>query len=52
MLAGPVHAFFHLKGGYGLGWFSAIWRLPFQLVFSLIGLCLFLIVIFVLGLAG
>jgi len=52
MLAGPVHAFFHLKGGYGLGWFSAIWRLPFQLIFSLIGLCLFLIVIFVLGLAG
>jgi len=52
LLAGPVHAFFHLKGGYGLGWFSAIWRLPFQLIFSLIGMTLFLIVIFVLGLAG
>jgi hypothetical protein len=52
LLAGPVHAFFHLKGGYGLGWFSAIWRLPFQLIFSLLGLILFLIVIFVLGLVG
>jgi hypothetical protein len=52
VLAGPVHAFFHLKGGYGLGWFSAIWRLPFQLIFSLVGLVLFLIVIFVLGLVG
>jgi hypothetical protein len=47
-----VHSFFHLKGGYGLSWFSAAWRLPFQLVFAVIGLTIYLIVIIVLGLVG
>ena len=32
-LSVPVHAFFHLKGAYGLGWFSALWRTPTLLVF-------------------
>lgn len=49
ILALPVHSFFHLKGGYGLSWFSALWRLPFQLLFSCVGFLLFLFVILVLG---
>jgi hypothetical protein len=48
-LALPVHSFFHLKGGYGLSWFSALWRLPFQLIFACISFLLFLFVILVLG---
>jgi hypothetical protein len=52
LIAGPVHSFFHLKGGYGLGWFSAAWRLPFQLFFSLIGLVIFILVIIALGVMG
>jgi hypothetical protein len=47
-----VHSFFHLKGGYGLSWFSAAWRLPFQLVFACIGLVIYLLVILVMGLVG
>ncbi len=52
LLAGPVHAYFHLKGGYGLGWFSALWRLPVLIVFAGIGLILFLLAILLLGLVG
>jgi hypothetical protein len=52
MIGSLVHSFFHLKGGYQLSWFSAAWRLPFQLVFALIGLTIYLIVIIVLGLVG
>ena len=52
LIAVPVHSFFHLKGGYGLGWFSAAWRLPFQLIFSLVGLIIFILVIIALGVMG
>jgi len=51
-LAIPVHLFFQLKGGYGLGWFSALWRtfvLGLMLLFAFV---MFLAVILVLGLTG
>lgn len=51
LIAGPVHAFFHLKGGYKLKTFSALWRMPVLLVFALICLLIFLVLILVLGLA-
>lgn len=52
LLAALVHSFFHLKGGYGLGWFSVLWRLPVQLIFSMIALSIFFVAILILGLAG
>jgi hypothetical protein len=52
LIAALVHFYFHLKGGYGLGWFSAAWRLPFQLIFSLVGLIIFILVIIALGVMG
>ncbi len=52
LIAGCVHSYFHLKGGYGLSWFSAAWRLPFQLAFALIGLAMYLVVIVVMGVVG
>jgi hypothetical protein len=52
LLASCVHSYFHLKGGYGLSWFSAAWRLPFQLAFALVGLVIYLLVIIVMGLVG
>lgn len=52
VLGSIVHSYFHLKGGYGLSWFSAAWRLPFQLSFALIGLVIYLLIIIVLGLVG
>jgi hypothetical protein len=52
LIASCVHSYFHLKGGYGLSWFSAAWRLPFQLAFALVGLIIYLVVIVVLGLVG
>jgi hypothetical protein len=48
----PVHMFFHLKGAYALGWFSALWRTIFLLVFALWSLLLFSAAILALGLAG
>jgi hypothetical protein len=48
----PVHTFFQLGGAYKLGWFSALWRTLFMLVFSAIVALLFLIFIVILGLAG
>jgi hypothetical protein len=52
LIASCVHSYFHLKGGYGLSWFSAAWRLPFQLAFALIGLTIYLVVIIVMGVVG
>jgi hypothetical protein len=52
LIGALVHSFFHLKGGYGLGWFSALWRLPVQLIFSAIALTVFVLVILILGLVG
>jgi hypothetical protein len=48
----PAHAFFHLKGAYKLGWWSALWRALFMLFFALIVLTFFLIAIFLLGLGA
>ncbi|MGH6950046.1 MAG: DUF3667 domain-containing protein, partial [Vitreimonas sp.] len=48
----PVHTYFHLKGAYALGWFSALWRTFFMLIFALIVTIVFLILIIVLGLTG
>ena len=48
----PVHTYFHLKGAYALGWFSALWRTFFMLTFALIILFIFLMLIVILGLAG
>lgn len=52
LVALPVHTFFHLKGAYALGWFSAIWRTFFMMVFATIALSIFLVAIVILGLAG
>jgi len=51
-LALPIHTYFHLKGAYALGWFSALWRTFFMLFFALIAALIFLIAIIVLGLTG
>jgi hypothetical protein len=52
LLAGPVHAFFHLKGGYNLGWFSAVWRTPVLLAFAGVSLLIFLLAIIAVGFVG
>lgn len=51
-LAIPIHMYFHMKGAYGLGWFSALWRTFFLLIFCALALSLFVTAIVVLGLAG
>lgn len=51
-LALPIHTFFHLKGAYALGWFSALWRTFFMLTFAFIIAIIFVLLIVVLGLAG
>lgn len=52
LLVIPVHTYFHLKGAYALGWWSAAWRTVLMLAFALISLCIFLVVIIIVGLAG
>lgn len=52
LLTIPVHAFFQMKGGYSLGWFSALWRTPVLMAFAGIGLLLFLLAILAVGLVG
>ena len=52
LLSIPVHAYFQMKGGYSLGWFSALWRTPVLMLFATIGLAFFLIAIILLGLTG
>lgn len=48
----PVHAYFQMKGGYSLGWFSALWRTPVLMLFAALGLALFLVAIILVGVAG
>lgn len=48
----PVHMWFHLKGAYALGWWSATWRTFFMLNFAWIVASLFLVLVIILGLAG
>lgn len=52
LLALPVHMWFHLKGAYALGWWSATWRTAFMLVFSYFVALIFTILVVVLGLTG
>lgn len=47
-----AHMYFHLKGAYSLGWFSALWRTPVLLVFCAISLLIFLVAILALGFVG
>ncbi len=48
----PVHMFFHLKGAYALGWWSAIWRASFLILFAWVAFAVFLLTIILLGLTG
>ncbi|MBX9747176.1 MAG: DUF3667 domain-containing protein [Hyphomonadaceae bacterium] len=52
LVALPVHTFFHLKGAYALGWWSALWRTFFMLIFAILIATIFLVIILILGLAG
>jgi len=52
ILAIPLHFYFHLKGSYSLGWFSALWRLPLLIMFSVLSLTLFLLAILAVGFVG
>ena len=53
ILAGlPAHTFFHLKGAYALGWFSALWRTFFMLIFAFCIVSFFLVFIVMVGLVG
>jgi len=52
LLALPVHMYFHIGGAYALGWFSALWRTFFMLIFAYIVAIIFLMLVIVLGLAG
>jgi len=50
-LVPPVHMYFHLKGTYALGWWSALWRTIFLSIFAIIAASLFFVSILYLGLA-
>lgn len=52
LLALPVHMWFHLKGAYALGWWSATWRTFFMLNFAYIVAVVFTVLVVLLGLAG
>lgn len=51
-LAVPLHLFFQLKGGYRLGWFSALWRTLVLLVALSVVIALFIAAIVLLGALG
>lgn len=48
----PLHMYFHLKGAYALGWWSALWRASLLIMFAAIAFTLFVVLIFLLGLGG
>lgn len=52
LLSIPVHAYFQMKGGYSLGWFSALWRVPAMMMLEIVGLAFFLIAIILVGVTG
>jgi hypothetical protein len=52
MVGLPAHTWFHLKGAYALGWWSATWRTFFMLIFACIILTIFLTGVIFLGLVG
>lgn len=45
----PVHMFFQIGGAYKLGWWSALWRTFFMLIFALVALVLFFALILFLN---
>lgn len=52
LVALPVHTFFQLRGAYALGWWSALWRTFFMLLFAIFIATFFLLFVLILGLAG
>lgn len=48
----PVHTFFQIGGAYALGWWSALWRTFFMLIFAMFALSFFVTAVIVLGLTG
>jgi hypothetical protein len=52
LLALPAHMFFHLKGAYALGWWSALWRTFFLLIFAVVVASIFFTLVIILGLTG
>lgn len=52
LVALPVHTFFQLKGAYALGWFSALWRTFFMMIFATLIASVYLLIIILLGLLG
>lgn len=48
----PMHAYFQMKGGYSLGWFSALWRVPVMMMLATLGLSFFLVAIILVGVTG
>jgi hypothetical protein len=48
-VAPPVHMFFHLKGTYALGWWSALWRTLLLIAMTFGCLLIFFGVVLVLG---
>ncbi len=48
----PVHTFFQLKGAYALGWWSALWRTVFMMLFAVFIAAIFFMLVLVLGLVG
>jgi len=52
LLTLPVHMYFHIGGAYALGWFSALWRTFFMLIFAVIVASIFFTMVIILGLVG
>lgn len=52
MVVAPIHALVHLRGAYGLSWFSAIWRTVVLSVLTLLAFGVFLLGVVFLGIAG
>jgi len=48
----PAHTYFHLKGAYALGWFSALWRTFFMLIFACVIILIFLMLVIIVGSLG
>jgi hypothetical protein len=48
----PIHIFRQLRGAYQLGWFSALWRTAFLLLFASWAAAIFFLLLLALGLLG
>ena len=49
LLVPPVHMFAQVRGAYGLGWFSALWRTAALLMFASVTLLIFLALLLGMG---